>query len=167
MYWDIRDLKGHFALRRDDHEPCPHHCCQGRRRHPVGRPVEYASARSQRLYRKLEREHQRAVARRPARARAHAGRTRADDRADMALAQHAQVLRAERHALGYKKETAIFYGSDKFAPGEHTENRLTQAGADAEAKARRGADRAARSAHARMTSREQEEIWDQFGASGW
>jgi hypothetical protein len=48
-------------------------------------------------------------------------------RADVTLARHAQQLRAE--------ESAGFFGSDKVAPAEHTERRLTLADADREAAA--------------------------------
>ncbi len=61
--------------------------------------------------------------------------TRAALRADVALAKHAQQLRAEAQALGGKEETAAFYGSDKHPAADHSERRLTLADADQEARA--------------------------------
>jgi hypothetical protein len=40
------------------------------------------------------------------------------------LAQYAQALRAERYGMGYREETAAFYGSAKFAASDDAETRL-------------------------------------------
>ena len=54
---------------------------------------------------------------------------------------HAQDLRAEDYAMGYKTETAGFYGSDKVAQAEISERRLSTADADREARARAAYER--------------------------
>ncbi len=66
---------------------------------------------------------------------------RAQLREDTRTARHAQVLREEHHAMGYKAEAAGFYGSAKHAPADHVESRLTVAQADAEARKQAEGDR--------------------------
>lgn len=67
--------------------------------------------------------------------------SRAQLREDVRLSQHAQKLREERSAMGYKTETAAFYGSDKVAASSDAERRQLQADADKEARARAAHDR--------------------------
>ena len=59
----------------------------------------------------------------------------------MRLAQHAQTLRAERYGMGYKEETAAFYGSDKVsqADSDVVERKLKLSDADKEAREERAA----------------------------
>jgi hypothetical protein len=42
--WLGRDLRGHFTDPATVGKRCPHACCQGKRAHPAGRPVQRASA---------------------------------------------------------------------------------------------------------------------------
>jgi transcriptional regulator with XRE-family HTH domain len=43
-------------------------------------------------------------------------------------ARHAQDLRAEHYGMGYREETAAFYGSDKVAACDEAESRIGWAG---------------------------------------
>lgn len=118
-HWDVRDEDGEYA----DID----HLSSGR------------TAAEKRLHRKLNAEaerHERARGR----SSKPAGR-REQLREDVRLAQHDQTLRAERQAMGYKRETAAFYGSSKEAQAEHSERRLTTAQADREAQLAAEADR--------------------------
>ena len=138
-WWNVRDLRGHFALLRDSRAPCPHPCCNGSRPHPRKIPVQLTG----RLRRKLDREARADTARLAAAGprKQRPSSTRARDREDLRLAMHAQDLRAENYAMGYKTETAGFYGSDKVAQAETSERRLSTADADRETRARAAYER--------------------------
>lgn len=57
----------------------------------------------------------------PTRAR---GMTRAEQRADMRLAAHAQALRAEASTMGGAEETRAFYGDENVAGADVRERRI-------------------------------------------
>lgn len=97
----------------------------------------------------------------------HAQFSREGLRDDMRLAQHAQDLRAENYGMGYKSETAGFYGSDKVAQAGTSERRLTVAAADGEHSRRTAADREQGGAHKPMGSEEREAMHRQLESSGW
>jgi hypothetical protein len=146
----LRDLRGHFSTPPDAGLPCPHPCCNGSRAHPPGTPYRL----SRQYARKLERQREADAARLAAHAaavkkadRAHrrkhapAAVRKAAERDSMRLAMHAQDLRAESYGMGYKAETAGFYGSAKHAAAERPERRLRAAEVDAEHRAQAEADR--------------------------
>jgi hypothetical protein len=85
----------------------------------------------------------------------------------MSLAQHAQGLRAEHHAMGYKIETAGFYGSDKVAQPDHRENRLTAAMADVEARRAHASDVEGYRTHVPMSESERESTMGTLQQNGW
>ncbi len=92
------------------------------------------------LHRQLAAEAAADDKRRAAKNRAQPSR-REQLRADTRLGKHAQDLRAENYGMGYKTETAAFYGSDKVAQSDESETRLTAAQADREATRAAEADR--------------------------
>lgn len=92
---------------------------------------------------------------------------RAHLREVLSLAQHAQGLRAENQAMGYKSETAGFYGSDRVSPAEHSEKRLTAAMADAEARRAHASDVESHRMHVPMSASERLATLDTMQKNGW
>ena len=111
-----------------------------------------------RLHRQLAaeaaRDEQRRKAKHATSKAARGNGSRAQLRDDVRLSQHAQELRAESYGLGYKKETAGFYGSDKVAQAEQSERRQRQADADREARARAEYEREERARYRELTKTE-------------
>ena len=133
-HWDVRNECGEYAEIGGT--------CNNHHRHEKRLHAQLAREHAEHERRKAQAKHK------PAKA------TRASTRADVAGARHAQVLREESQAMGYKKERAGFYGSAKVAQAEHSESRLTTAQADDEHRKRRAHEREEAEQHREQKKRD-------------
>ncbi len=88
-------------------------------------------------------------------------------RETMRLGIHAQQLRAEAVALGYKTETKGFYGASNVPQNEHAERRLTLAQGDQEHAAYRSYAAEQAELHVPMGPEEHAEISEKLKRNGW